>query len=468
MKNTFIIVYTSFLLLLLTGCTEKTAYLPVYKEQWPQVETFIRDNWHTSKIDSIQSAEATYIALAPPKAFMSISAGNPVLFYWDNYFTNKGLLRIDSLSIYAKNATDNLLWEVEQLGFVPNANMTWGMNRSQTPYLALMVWDVYRKTGDQKWLQNAYETLKKEYHFWTDTSATAIEDHNTSVEGLQRFYHHASTDELLTLYDAVHQRGLLKDHPDSLTTGEKCAIAGNFAAEAETMDFNPRFENRCPDYIALDLNCNLYRYELIFKDIVKILGLKGEPDWEAKAEKRKELINQYCWNEQRGLYMDYDFVNKKFSPVASIVCMYPLLAGIASEEQAELMINQLPLFEYPNGVTVCEQAKKSKQYMWDFPVGWPPVYLLTIQALRNYGYEKQAQRICIKYLDVVTRNFLNPIPKHYMVNGESKERQPGFLYEKYDVVNGGIDNTEYPSNEFLGWSAGVFIWCLDYYRESQK
>ena len=445
---------------LVTGCANNPKSL--YEDEYPKIVTFIANNWHTSRIDSAYASGSPGIALVPPKPFMSIAAYNPVLFYWDNYFTNKGLLLIDSLSSYAVGATEDLLWMVEQIGFVPNANMKWGMNRSQVPYLALMVEDVFEKTGDKEWLSKAYQTLKKEYHFWTDTSDNAIEDHRTPIAGLQRFFHHASPDELLTLYEAVYNRGLEPIHPNSLPEEEKYRIAGNYAAEAQTMDFTPRFEQRCPDFIAIDLNCNLYRYELIFSEIVKTLNLSGEPDWKAMANKRKVLINQYCWNNERGLYMDYDFVNQRFSKVASIACMYPLMAGIATKQQAESTVKQLGLFEYEYGVTVCEPNESGKLYMWDYPVGWPPVYLYTIQALHNYGYKNDARRICIKYLDVAAQNFIEPQPASYKSGDKTVDRVSGFLYEKYNVITGGIDDTEYPGGRFLGWSAGVFIWCLDY------
>ena len=70
------------------------------------------------------------------------------IYYWDSYFTNKGLLLVDSLSIYARNSTEDLLWLVDTLGFVPNSNMNWGMNRSQPPFLAMMVDDVYQKVSE--------------------------------------------------------------------------------------------------------------------------------------------------------------------------------------------------------------------------------------------------------------------------------------------------------------------------------
>jgi len=463
------LIWAFFVLLVFGACKSQNSYIPENKDNWNKVESFIHKNWHTSRVDSSGASWLRKIGIVPPKPFMTIAKGNPLLFYWDNYFTNKGLLLIDSLSIYAQNAADNLLWEVDTLGFVPNANMNWGMNRSQTPYLALIVNDVYAKNHDKQWLTKAYYTLKKEYHFWTDTSRNAIENHNTAIPGLQRFYHHASEKELSELYASCFERGLLQKHPDSIALYEKLKIAGNYAAEAESMDFTPRFENRCADFIAIDLNANLYKYEMLFDRMVAELSLSNEPDWKSMAEKRKVLINKYCWNNERGLFMDYDFVNKKFSPIASVVCMYPLATGIATREQAEKTVKSLALFEYKYGITVCEKTDQSILYQWDYPAGWPPVYQLTVQALHNYGFEEEALRVCSKYLDVVTKNYLEPNPGTFKENDTLiKKRSPGFIYEKYDVVTGGINDLEYNANEFLGWSAGVYIWCLDYYKKNTK
>ncbi len=463
-------ILTIFILLALGACKSQREYMPEYRDKWNDVESFIHKNWHTSRVDSSGALWLKKIGIVPPKPFMSIAKGNPLLFYWDNYFTNKGLLLIDSLSIYARNVADDLLWEVDTLGFVPNANMNWGMNRSQTPFLAQIVYDVYAKNHDKQWLTNAYYILKKEYHFWTDTSRNAIENHNTAIPGLQRFYHHASEKALSELYASCFERGLLQKHPDSISQNEKLRIAGHYAAEAESgMDFNPRFENRCADFIPVELNSNLYKYEMLFDWMVSELSLSSEPDWKSLAEKRKMLINKYCWNEERGLFMDYDFVNKKFSPVASVACMYPMVTGIATKDQAEKTVKNLHLFEHKYGITVCEKTQQPVLYQWDYPAGWPPMYQLTAQALHNYGFIEEALRVCGKYLDVVTKNYIEPNPGTYKVNDTlTKKRSPGFVYEKYDVVTGGINDLEYNANEFLGWSAGVYIWCLDYYNKNSK
>ncbi len=79
--------------------------------------------------------------------------------------------------------------------------------------------------------------------------------------------------------------------------------------------------------------------------------------------------------------------------------------------------------------------------------------------MHNYGYEKEALRICGRYLDVVTLNFIDPKPL-LRGNNPNKKGSKGFLYEKYDVVTGGINDWEYPAWEFLGWSAGVLFGAL--------
>ncbi|MBP8966571.1 MAG: trehalase [Paludibacteraceae bacterium] len=424
--------------------------------------------WHTSKIDSSKICWLGSNGIIPPKPYFTVNSEHKLIYYWDSYFTNIGLLLIDSLAINAKNATDNLLWFVDTLGFVPNSNMTWGMNRSQPPFLAMMVDDVYRKYKDKKWLASAYETLKKEYHFWTDTSATAIENHPTAVPGLQRFSNHGTDEELATLYEHCYERGLVAYHPDSISHELKMKIATHFASEAATgMDFTPRFEGRCNDYIPVELNSNLYRYEILFAKMVKELGLKNEPNWTKAAKKRRKLMSNYLWNKERGMFMDYDYVNKRFSPVASVVCYYPLTVGLATRKQAARSVKNLPLFEFAYGVSVCEKSEQKHRYQWDFPAGWPPMFSQTIEGLNKYGYKTDAARIAQKYVNLLAKNFEQPLPIQYnSKKGELKTRIPGYIYEKYIVTTGEINDNEYNAREFLGWTAGVYIWCMEYLKKN--
>lgn len=91
--------------------------------------------------------------------------------------------------------------------------------------------------------------------------------------------------------------------------------------------------------------------------------------------------------------------------------------------------------------------------------------LIVIESLRRYGYARAARRIAYKFLDVVAKNFLEPVPTTYEKFGETRERSPGRLYEKYDVTSGHLADEEYPSNAMMGWSAAVFAYAYDYVQQ---
>ena len=213
---------------------------PVHPEKWSDIENYIRDNWNDF-VDTMPSLPKPYCYALKPGT----------LYSWDLYFINEGLMR-QGFFEQARNNVDNFIYEVEKLGFIPNAN-GWGEDRSMTPYFGMMVSSYYDKAPekDTAWLRRAYNAVLKEYEFWTNTNGNTIEDHSTPVEGLQRYGHHSDSATLVSFYDKVLQGRfhLEKNVPAS----EKIRIAGHRLAEAETMDFNPRFEGRCMDFIPVDL-----------------------------------------------------------------------------------------------------------------------------------------------------------------------------------------------------------------------
>lgn len=329
-------------------------YQSAYKNEWGKVKKTILESWHQSR--TTDSTWQMPGSLKIPYQHFTIASGNRnVQYCWDTYFTNAGLLLIDSLAPYAKNAVENQFAEIDQIGFVPNASEPWALNRSQTPFLSMMVREIYEKgQADKTWLKKAYNYLKQDYHFWTDASKEAIEDHITPITELQCYSHHATDEELLAFFSELAPRF---GFSDTLPETEKLDLANHWMAEAESMDFTPRFDNRCMDFIPVDLNANLYGYEKNFDWMVKELGLKNQPDWDTKAKQRKTMLNKYCWSEERGMFLDYDFVNNKHSSTASIVTFYPMWMGMASKEQAARIVENISLFEFNYGPAVCERKE---------------------------------------------------------------------------------------------------------------
>src|SRR5258705_4902009 len=198
-------------------------------------------------------------------------------------------------------------------------------------------------------------------------------------------------------------------------------------------------------YDPVCLNSLLYLMETDTAEILTILGCVSEARiWTTRAQERRETINRLMWDEQDGLYYDYNFVEKKVRRYPFITTFYPLWVGIADKRQAARMVANLHLFERPGGLLTSVNVSGSQ---WDAPFGWAPTEIIAVQGLRRYGYTKEADRI--------TANFLSLILKEF--------NQHNTIVEKYDVerreseVSAGL-KFGYKSNEIgFGWTNAAFV-----------
>jgi alpha,alpha-trehalase len=330
----------------------------------------------------------------------------------------------------AKNNIRNMLWLIREQGYMPN--FVGIHNRSQSPYLQMMIQDYFDKVGDKSddFSRECADGVRKEYQFWMTA--------RYSKTGLNHFGHHDDDKGCIDFYNQVLIDRLKFD--PNIADSEKSVIGGHYMAEAENWDFNQRYSGRCLDHVAVDLNSLLFGYEeFLYKAALKY-------DWNFKklyserSDKRKDLMNKYLWNGERGWFFDYDFVNGKQSDVYSLSGMQPLFFGIASPEQAERMIKNLPLFERDFGIATTNERPGCREFQWAYPVVWPPLVYITVRSLDRYGFKNDARRIAQKFIDVNTSLF----------------KKTGRLFEKTDVETGELSNAEYSSAPMLGWTAGVY------------
>jgi alpha,alpha-trehalase len=321
------------------------------------------------------------------------------------------------------------------------------LNRSQLPYLSMMVRDIYEVFRDEDWLASAYRVLKKEYDFWMTKRLTTT--------GLNRYFHHAHEQEVVAFFDELILNRLVVR---AVNREEKLLKGGHYLGEAESgWDFTPRFEGRCTDFVPVDLNCNLFLYEENFSYFGEILRTGESEAWREIAGKRRELFSKYCWNESKGLFMDYDLANHRHTSVESLATFYPLWAGIATGEQSKKVLESLSHFEYDFGLGACQEMDISEVFQWDHPNGWPPLHYTAICSVEKYGYFEAAKRLAEKYVNVVARNY----------------ESSGDLWEKYNVVDGSLNvKNEYQMPSMMGWTAGVFVYLSHYlfssYQQSRK
>ena len=102
------------------------------------VNEYIKRHWK----DTIWSPEklSGNIKIDYPYISPSMKGIFTEMFYWDEYFTNIGLI-LDGLSDQAYYNLKNIAKFIDELGFMPNANNL--TDRSQPPFFVLGVYDYY-------------------------------------------------------------------------------------------------------------------------------------------------------------------------------------------------------------------------------------------------------------------------------------------------------------------------------------
>lgn len=371
------------------------------------------------------------------------------MYGWDSYFIVLGLLHDGRVEL-AKAMVDNFVYEITHYGAILNANRTYYLTRSQPPFLTSMALEVYKylpkDAASKEWLKNVLQAAIKEYlSVWMNpTRLTQV--------GLSRYYDsgYGAPPEVepghfdvvyepyakkfgmeIRAFESAYQSGQVKvPELDAYFVHDRCMRESGH-------DTSYRLENSCADLVTVDLNSLLYKIEMGIAKTIETefsgtlrIGegkLEKSSDWYKAAEKRKALINRYLWNAERGMFFDYNFAQSRRTDYVSATTFYPLWAGLATQEQAELLVKKaLPLLEMPGGIVGSTEESRGPitpehpLRQWDYPHGWAPHQMLAWQGLINYGYDSIAHRLIYRWLYTITLNATN---------------YNGTVAEKFDVVN---------------------------------
>ena len=238
------------------------------------------------------------------------------MYYWDSYFMVQGMLDASHKEL-VMGMLDNLQALFKRLKVIPNASRTYLTGRSQPPLLTSFIFDVYYAYKlDNEWLKKTMETARQEYEIvWMGVKKP---NERQVYRGLSRYY------DINYLHDL---------------------------AEAESgWDMTPRFERRALNFLPVDLNALLYKYEMDFAKTEEILGNKKESArWKDKAKLRKANMDEIMWDGTRGIYYDFNFVREKRGSINSLATFFPMWAGMVDEKQAQQLVKSLRRFENREG-----------------------------------------------------------------------------------------------------------------------
>jgi alpha,alpha-trehalase len=415
------------------------------------------------------------------------------MYGWDSYFIIVGLVRDGRIEL-AKGMVENFFYEIEHYGTVLNANRTYYLTRSQPPFLTSMILAVYdaeKAAGheDRAWLERAYGYASRDYRNWVH------DPHLAGDTGLSRYYDYGKGPAPESLKDesGIHRKvaAYFLGHPEmghdflvvqpagskpSSTLGplfkadvcdmqttmarSECTDAAVVSLNAEyyrgdrsmresgydvSFRFGP-FGARTHHFAPVCLNSLLYKTETDLEQISQILGRNEEAaKWHERAAARKQLIQKYLWDPERGMYFDYDFTRGVRSTYEYVTTYFPMWAGIATPEQAASLVKHLNIFERPGGLVMSPYETSGQ---WDYPYAWAPNQLIANVGLRKYGFNADADRVSYEFLSTVAENF----------------RRNGDIREKYDAVTRSSETqvgAGYHMNVIgFGWTNGVFLQLL--------
>lgn len=381
------------------------------------------------------------------------------LYGWDSYMESLGLLVNDRVDL-AKSMVQNFCFCIEHYGKILNATRSYYLSRSQPPFLTDMALRVYEKIKHEpdakEFLRRSILAAVKEYHsVWTS------EPRLDPVTGLSRYRPEGLGVPPET--EASHFVHILQPYIEKykmeFTEFVRAYNYGEIkepeldyyfmhdrAVRESGHDTSYRLEGICADIATIDLNSLLFKYETdIARTIRSVFGDKlvvpaefcaGTPykpgetlssaAWDRRAKRRKLTMDKLMWNEEEGMFFDYNTAKQERCKYETCTTLWSLWAGIATPKQAADMVKKgLPKFEAYGGLLAGTKESRGEiglerpNRQWDYPYGWAPQQMLAWTGLLRYSFEEEAERLAYKWLFMITKAFVD---------------FNGVVVEKYDVT----------------------------------
>jgi alpha,alpha-trehalase len=394
--------------------------------------------------------------IALPNAYIVPGGRFSEQFYWDSYFVMLGLAA-DGRWDMIEGMVKNYAYMIRKFGFIPTANRTYFLSRSQPPFFSQMIKLLARHRGRTRTLVEYLPYMLLEYRFWMKGRRTLARTEHKSLARiaempngilLNRYYDNKATPRPESLHEDMTTAVEASDR-------ESDRLYLHLRAGAESgWDFSSRWFSdpndirtiHTADIIPADLNSLLYMLE---ETIAETYRLLRQPllarKFQAAAEQRLKGIHDFCWSDEEGFFVDYNFHKQVPTGRLTLAGVFPLYAKVATSKQASAVAKRLEKDFLKEGGLVATLVETGQQ--WDAPNGWAPLQWVAIEGLRNYGHHRLANEIKKRWIETNLRTFT----------------EKGKMVEKYDVVTpGGMGGGgEYPLQDGFGWTNGVLAALLN-------
>lgn len=403
----------------------------------------------------VKENEDRYSMIPVPNGFIIPGGRFREFYYWDSYWILQGLL-ISEMHETARGMLDNFIFMVNKYGFVPNGGRVYYLNRSQPPLLTLMAATYLKQTQDLVWLKSNVKSLDKELRYWLDNKLV-----NVKRDGVEYTLAHYQANSATPRPESYSQDVATASFFDNEADRLKCFAELKSGAETG-WDFSTRwifdangtqFANlsyiEASRVIPVDLNSFLCRDFKELSRFYKILGdHKNAEFWNEKYKYWQKAIAKILWDDQDGIWYDYDSLAEKPRRLFFPSNVAPLWAQISPEDtkfarRALAYLKEKQVLEFPGGIPT---SLVNSGEQWDYPNAWPPLQAFIIQGLDRCGLpegREMAEKQAKKWLKANIRGFM-----------DSHE-----MFEKYDALRSGKfgGGGEYTVQSGFGWTNGVAL-----------
>ena len=376
-------------------------------------------------------------------------------YYWNTYFLMLGLGRddadlrhemVDNIAGFDRNASVTR----------PNANRSYYLGRSQPPLFFKMV-ALLDPDDEAAAFARYLPQLLAEHRFWM------AGEELVSPAGADRRVVRFADGSLLNRYwdqfDTPRDEAYARDIGIAAASPRPAnEVYRDIRAGAESgWDYTSRWfadrQNMASIATTSILPCDLNAYLFGLEQAIAA-GCEREGNtqiaavFHGRAEQRAAAMNRHLWNNDLGIFDDFDWVEGTLRNAVSAAAFAPLFVGMASAAQAAATARRAGHQLLARGGIVSTDRHTGEQ--WDAPFGFAANQWIAISGLCATGHSDLARQIAQAWLETISRVYADT----------------GRLFEKYDLVEmqaGGGGG--YPVQSGQGWTASITLALLDRYPE---
>ena len=302
-------------------------------------------------------------------------------------------------------------WRIDRSKYAPDKIQTSGL--IQPPVHASAIWHIYQHAQDQA---AARDFLKEMFPKLAAWHAYMYRERNPDMDGLVSIIHPwESGQDNSPIWDRAMARIALvpemvpeyKRVDTALVASEERPSEGDYDHYAYLVRLfweNHYNETKILELSPFQLQDVLFNTILIQAnhDLANIGRAIGEEIGQVEewAEQTARTMNAKLWDEEHGIYFDYDLVAGQSIHAHVAAGFSPIYAGVPSSEQAEKILETLnsggfcPINEECWAVPSYdrEQPGYAPNRFWRGPV-WINVNWILYNGLRRYGYNLFAERV---------------------------------------------------------------------------